>query len=117
MKYLVAMALFTFSLFACTGDCLTCHPKLVPTINEDLRHKPMLTCINCHSANPEKMGDCGADCFACHSMTKINAANVREHDVIQGCRDCHVGADEKIFDISKSFNQSQNEALKDFLLK
>ncbi|MFA6197355.1 MAG: hypothetical protein WC656_12020 [Sulfurimonas sp.] len=117
MKYLFALILLSVSLLACTGDCLTCHPKLVPTINEDTRHKPMLTCINCHSANPEKMADCGADCFACHSMKKINSANVREHDVIQGCRDCHVGVNEKIFDALNTSNQSKNESLKDFLVK
>jgi len=117
MKYLFALLLFSYTLLACTGDCMTCHPKLVPTIHEDARHKPMLTCINCHSADPNKMADCGADCFACHSMKKINSANVREHDVIQGCRDCHVGAIEKIFDTSNSLNQSKEESLKIFLLK
>ncbi|MBU1657910.1 hypothetical protein KKG72_02525 [bacterium] len=117
MKHIIAVALFCFSLFACTGDCLSCHPDLVPTINEDDRHRPMLTCISCHSADPNKMADCGADCFACHSMKKINGAGVKEHDVIQGCRDCHVGADEKLFDISNTFNQSNKESLKDFLLQ
>lgn len=117
MKYLLYMILFSVSLLACTGDCMSCHPKLVPTINEDERHKPMLTCINCHSADPNKMADCGADCFACHSMTKIYEANVKEHDVIQSCRDCHVKAKEKLFDTSNSFNQSQVESMKDFLLK
>lgn len=116
MKYLFTLLLFTFTLLACTGDCLTCHPKLIPTINEDLRHKPMLTCINCHSANPDSMAECGDDCFSCHSITKINAVNVREHDVIQECRDCHVGADEKLFDTSNTFDQSNSETLKDFLV-
>ena len=117
MKYLISLTLITSLLLACTGDCLTCHPKLVPTIKTDVRHKAMLTCINCHSANPSSMAECGSDCFACHSMKKINAADVREHDVIQACRDCHVGADEKLFDTSKSFNQSHSEPLKDFLIK
>jgi hypothetical protein len=117
MKYLLLLTFFIVSLFACTGDCMTCHPKLVPTINEDLRHKPMLTCINCHSTDPNKMADCGADCFACHSMSKINKANVREHDVIQECRDCHVGAKEKLFDVSTSFDQSHSVSLKDFIIK
>lgn len=117
MKHLFLLVLFTISTLACTGDCMTCHPKLVPTINEDLRHKPMLTCIKCHSAEPSKMADCGSDCFACHPMSKINKANVREHDVIQGCRDCHLGLKEKIFNIPKSFGQSHTESLKDFLSK
>jgi hypothetical protein len=117
MKHLILLTLFTLSLFACTGDCLTCHPKLVPTINTDLRHKPMLTCINCHSADPNSMAECGDDCFSCHPMEKINKANVREHDVIQACRDCHVGEKEKLFDISKSLDQSHPDTLKGFLIK
>ena len=117
MKYILTLLLFTYTLLACTGDCLTCHPKLLPTINEDLRHKPMLTCINCHSAEPNAMAECGDDCFACHPMSKINKANVREHDVIQKCRDCHVGEKEKLFDISTSFDQSHTNSLKDFLIK
>ncbi|MCW8895963.1 MAG: hypothetical protein OQK48_07570 [Sulfurimonas sp.] len=117
MKYILFITFFTISIFACTGDCLSCHPKLLPTINDDLRHKPMLTCINCHSAEPNKMADCGNDCFGCHPMSKINKPNVREHDVIQECRDCHVGEIEKLFDISNSLNQSNQETLKDFLSK
>jgi len=117
MKHLILLTLFTLSLFACTGDCLTCHPKLVPTINTDLRHKPMLTCINCHSADPNSMAECGDDCFSCHPMEKINKANVREHDVIQACRDCHVGEKEKLFDISQSLDQSHTDTLKGFLIK
>ncbi len=107
---------FTFSLYACTGDCLTCHPKLIPTINEDMRHKPMLTCIKCHSANPNSMAECGADCFSCHPISKIEKANVAEHEVIRSCRDCHVEKDKKIFDISTTFNQSKKESVKEFLL-
>lgn len=117
MKYILIVLFFTSSLFACTGDCLTCHPKLLPTINEDWRHKPMLGCIKCHSAEPNTMAECGDDCFACHPMSKINAANVREHDVIQTCVDCHVKANEILFDTSNSFNQSTSESLKDFLNK
>ena len=118
MKKIILFLLFNLSLFACTGDCLTCHPSLVPTINEDLRHKPMQTCIRCHSANPNSMAECGNDCFACHSMEKINKPNVREHDVIQGCRDCHVGQVEEMLSLPQSndgFN-SGTQPLKEFLL-
>ena len=117
MKYIFFLLTFTSSLLACTGDCLTCHPKLLATINEDLRHKPMLTCITCHSAKPNSMAECGDDCFACHPMAKINKANVREHDVIQNCRDCHVGEKEKLFDVTATFDQSHVDTLKDFLAK
>jgi len=115
MKILALFIITTNLLLACTGDCLTCHPKLLPTIQEDVRHKPMLSCINCHSAEPNTMAECGDDCFACHPMSKINKANVREHDIIQECRDCHVGAKEKLFNASRSFDQSHTNSLKDFL--
>lgn len=117
MKLLFILLAFGTFLMACTGDCLSCHPKLIPTIEQDLRHKPMLTCINCHSANPESMAECGSDCFSCHPMAKIYAAQVPEHDVIQACRDCHVGAVEKLFDTSATFNQTKEESLKDYLLR
>jgi hypothetical protein len=50
----------------------------------------MTTCIKCHSANPEKMADCGSDCFACHPVAKIEGIRVEEHRVIRECRDCHM---------------------------
>ena len=117
MKYIIILIFLTISAFACTGDCMTCHPKLLPTINEDLRHKPMLTCINCHSAESSGVGECGDKCFTCHTMSKLDKANVREHDIIQTCINCHVGAKEKLFDISKSLDQSHGATLKDFLAK
>ena len=115
MKYIFTILFLASSLFACTGDCLTCHPKLVPTIETDLRHKPMLSCIECHSAEPNAMAECGDDCFSCHPMKKINDANVRQHDVIQTCVDCHVNADKAMLDISNKHDQSSSESLKDFL--
>lgn len=115
MKYIFILTIFITTMFACTGDCLTCHPKLVPTIKVDVRHMPMLECIECHSAEPNSMAECGDDCFGCHPMSKINDANVAQHDIIQTCVDCHVNADKKLLDISSSYDQSQGESLKDFL--
>ena len=115
MNTLISIVLLASSLLACTGDCLTCHPKLVPTIDTDIRHKPMLGCIKCHSAEPNAMAECGDDCFSCHPMQKINDANVSAHDVIQTCVDCHVNADKKLLDISNQHNQSHRESLKEFL--
>ena len=118
MKALLILTLFITSIFACTGDCLTCHPKLLPTIKTDKRHKAMLTCIKCHSAKPNAMAECGSDCFACHSMEKINKPNVREHDVIQECRDCHVKQVEEMLSLPQSSGMGVvNEPLKDFLMK
>lgn len=118
MKRMIAVFIVaTASLFACTGDCLTCHPALEKNIQSDLRHKPMLTCINCHSADPNAMADCGSDCFACHPMSKINNG-VKEHRVIQGCKDCHMKMKQELLDITNAHDQSQAEKpLRDFLLE
>lgn len=113
MKIITLIFIAYISLMACTGDCLTCHPKLVPTINEDVRHKSMLTCIKCHPADPQKMADCGSDCFACHSVEKIEKPNIAEHKVIRGCRDCHMKLKEELF--SAPVEQSREQPLKDFL--
>jgi len=115
-KILILLTLLTINLLACTGDCLTCHPALLPTIKEDSRHKAMLTCINCHSANPSSMAECGSDCFECHSMAKINKPNVREHDVIQECRDCHMKMSDDLKSLNLNPTQSYTqEPLKDVL--
>ncbi len=110
-KFVVIMLMLTAGLLACTGDCMTCHPNLVPTIEEDTRHKPMLTCITCHSANPNAMADCGSDCFACHPVTKINGLGIKEHDVIQGCRDCHVKMKEELFGIPSKGQSTLKDSL------
>lgn len=116
-KTVFSLLLLTFSLFACTGDCLTCHPALQENILTDQRHNPMLTCINCHSANLDAMGDCGNDCFACHPMEKINNG-VKEHEVIQGCKDCHTQMKQELLDITNAHDQSKvAEPLRDFLLE
>jgi formate-dependent nitrite reductase cytochrome c552 subunit len=104
------------TLWACTGDCLTCHPNLVPTIETDLRHKPMLTCINCHSADPNSMAECGSDCFACHPMSKINQSGITEHNVIQECRDCHMKLADELRSVPVTPTQSRQEPLREFLL-
>lgn len=103
-------------LFACTGDCLTCHPKLMPTIEQDARHKPMLGCIKCHSADPNAMAECGSECFACHPVEKVEQIGVPEHAVIRGCRDCHVKIKEQLSDIATPHNQSMLPPLKELLV-
>lgn len=111
MKILLFILALILNIYACTGDCLTCHPNLVPTIEEDERHKPMLACINCHSADPNKMADCGADCFSCHPMSKINGLGIKEHEVIQGCRDCHVKLKQELFGIAANGQSTLKETL------
>lgn len=117
LKLLILLFIFGFyyPLSACTGDCLTCHPKLVPTIHEDLRHKPMLGCIKCHSADPNAMAECGSECFACHPVDKIEKVDVKEHKVIRGCRDCHVKLKAAVTDIAAPRGQSVTPSLKELL--
>ncbi len=95
---------------------MTCHQALMPTIDQDSRHKPMLGCIDCHSANPNSMAECGSDCFACHSIEKIEQANVGQHHVIRQCRDCHMKMKEELFSIPLNQGQSSQGPLKEFLL-
>jgi hypothetical protein len=103
-------------LFACTGDCMSCHQKLLPTIQQDKRHTPMMGCIECHSADPNSMAECGSDCFACHPVEKIEKAGVPAHNVIRGCRDCHVKMKEQFSDIAIPKDQSAMPALKELLI-
>jgi hypothetical protein len=118
MKTIMLLLLsgFIYGLSACTGDCLTCHPKLVPTIEQDPRHKPMLTCIKCHSADPNAMAECGSECFECHPVDKIEKVNVEEHKVIRGCRDCHVKIKEMVSNIAVPKDQSTMPPLKEMLI-
>lgn len=117
MKLILIITTFVITLFACTGDCMTCHPSLSENIEKDLRHKPMLGCIKCHKADPESMSECGSDCYACHSIEKLNKPNVREHDVIIECRDCHMKMNEEILNLKGIKTQSIQEPLKEFLFK
>lgn len=89
MRILLLLLLFISYLFSCSGDCLSCHPKLAKNILMDERHKPMLTCIACHKNEESGISECGKDCFACHDVKKIDNS-VEEHQVIEGCRNCHM---------------------------
>lgn len=113
---LLLVAITTSVLFACTGDCLTCHPKLMETIHEDPRHKPMLGCIDCHSANPDAMAECGSDCFGCHPVEKIEKVGVKQHRVIRECRDCHMEMTQGALDITRAMGQSVQKPLKELLI-
>lgn len=117
MRTIIAyLVLVTTTLFACTGDCLTCHPTLLATIQDDERHKPMLTCIECHSADPESMSECGSDCFACHPVEKIEKVDVKAHMTIRACRDCHLKLEKALISIKPKSGQSHQQTLKELLL-
>jgi hypothetical protein len=115
MKLLFLFLVALLPLWGCTGDCMTCHPALLKNIDTDKRHKPMTTCIKCHSADPAKMGDCGSDCFACHPIAKIEGARVAEHAVIRECRDCHMRLKPSVKIDLEPKGQSNQPMLRDFL--
>ena len=117
MKTLIFLLIFSLSIFASMGDCFTCHPKLVPNIENDDKHKPMQTCIKCHTKNDSMATECGDKCFKCHTTQDMDSENIPQHKVFENCRDCHVTQIHKIFDTSTSFDQSHQESLQDFLLK
>lgn len=115
MKTIALFFILLLPLWGCTGDCMTCHPALLKNIDTDKRHKPMTTCIKCHSADPAKMGDCGSDCFACHPIAKIEGAKVAEHAVIRECRDCHMKLKPSVQIDLVPKGQSNQMILRDFL--
>ena len=117
MKTLILSVLFSFSLFASMGDCLTCHPKLLPNIQNDDRHTGMQSCIKCHEKNKDSTLECGEKCFSCHAKEDMDDENIPEHKVFEDCRECHVTQIHRMFDTSTSFDQSHQETLEDFLLK
>lgn len=115
MKTITLLFILLLPVWGCTGDCMSCHPKLLKTIDTDTRHSAMKTCIKCHAANPEKMADCGSDCFACHPAAKIEGAGVKEHEVIRECRDCHMKLKASLQLQTLPQGQSVKPVLRDFL--
>lgn len=84
--------------FACSGDCIQCHPNLLKDGQLDKDHKILDNCINCHKVNEKdlaKMGSlCGQDCWDCHNVEKVsdvklNGKQITEHLVLTDCIACH----------------------------
>ena len=91
--------------WACSGDCLSCHPALKATILTDMRHKPMLTCIACHKEEQGGISECGKDCFACHDVAKIDMKTIIEHQVINECRACHMNVPQNLSHVPSQTSQ------------
>jgi hypothetical protein len=102
--------LFISTLFACSGNCLLCHPILEKSI-EKKHHKVLKTCINCHTKLPEGMTQCGGDCFDCHSQKKLAQSEQFEHQQIKTCKQCHVNKREllKMMDSSSDLIDILNQ--------
>lgn len=111
-KYLFLLPLFWVFAFACGGDCLSCHQKLEPIIN-DKDHIILNNCIQCHNTPTAHGGACGQDCFECHSREKLYSdKNVPEHQAIKACSVCHK---EKVDFMKKQQNPLSQNSLVEFI--
>lgn len=117
MKSLLIILIFLTTLSANMGDCFTCHPKLIKGIDNSIEHRPMLTCIKCHSPNKKSVLECGDKCFSCHKQEDLEPEEIPEHRVFEDCRECHVTSKKKLLDITNTFDQSHVDSLKNFLLQ
>jgi hypothetical protein len=117
MKILLLTSLLLTSIYANMGDCFTCHPKLIKGIDDCEEHKPMLTCIKCHSPNKKSVLECGEKCFSCHKQEDLEPEEIPEHRVFEDCRECHVNAKKKLLDITTTHDQSHVDSLKNFLFE
>ena len=115
MRIFLVIAVFLQLSWACSGDCLSCHPKLKATILTDKRHSPMLTCIACHKEETSGQSACGNDCFSCHPIDKIDPS-VKEHKVINDCRNCHMKMPKQLQkQLKKPQQRSKETSLEDLL--
>ncbi len=93
---LVLLSLFfvQLSLFACEGDCISCHPGLIKDGKFDKEHKVLKTCVTCHTKEQmskiDMGGGCGQDCWECHDVTKVSKSGVKEHKGLDRCIKCHL---------------------------
>jgi len=115
MKTFTLILMLSLSLFGEMGDCLSCHPKLASDIENDARHKPMKTCIKCHTKNESSVLECGDKCFKCHSKVDMDDENIPQHKVFEECRKCHVTKIHEIFNPTLEQDQSHQDLLKDVL--
>ena len=95
MKFVLPISSFLFvlssfsALFACSGDCLACHEKLKPYI-QDNDHRILTECVSCHNEPKSAHGECGKDCFACHDKQKLyGKTEVTAHASLKSCSQCH----------------------------
>ena len=89
------LVFFTFCIYsyACSGNCMACHPVLKESIKEK-HHAVLTSCISCHTKTPATMTQCGGDCFACHSQNKLIDSNRIEHQNLSTCKSCHINKED-----------------------
>ncbi len=90
---LFTLLLCVSAAFACSGDCIKCHPVLKKSIDEPY-HKVIKRCIECHKESSTGVSTCGQDCFECHDKKRLANSPLPEHRAIAGCARCHLGKKE-----------------------
>ena len=110
MKIVLLFIFLTLYSFACSGDCMACHPILKESIKEK-HHQVLITCIACHTKTPATMVECGGDCFACHSQNKLIESNRIEHQNLASCKECHINKE----DLFKNSSLNNGSSLMDLL--
>jgi len=113
---LLLSGFFLADLNACSGDCVTCHPKLLQKNNKlDEDHRILNLCKNCHidgtkiemvehnstypldyrivkvdDLNKSTHSACGSDCWQCHDIEKVGKIDIPEHKALPKCIKCHI---------------------------
>lgn len=103
MKFIALCVMFVSLVFACTGDCIKCHPSLSKSIDQP-HHKVLRSCIACHQKGDARMNECGGDCFSCHNKQKLIQSNRLEHQQMKTCIQCHVTSKDMLEIVDKSSN-------------
>ncbi len=95
MKNVILLLFFIkLSLFACEGDCISCHPGLLKNGKFDKEHEVLKSCVTCHTKEQMSKIDmgagCGQDCWECHDVKKVSTSGVKEHEGLDRCIECHL---------------------------
>ena len=106
MKSTLLLIIFSIYVFACSGDCMSCHPVLKESIKKP-HHQILTSCIKCHTSVPEGMSECGGDCFQCHSQNKLIKSDRKEHQNLGTCKECHINK-EDLFKSTPSLNNNSD---------
>lgn len=121
--FVSVLLLCTVDLFACSGDCIKCHPVLTKNNGFDQDHKILNSCKQCHidgtqiatQKDPlkpfiitkkkdrakESHVECGADCWQCHDIKKVALVDIQEHKELPKCIKCHTTLDKQLFSIGE----------------
>jgi hypothetical protein len=110
IKKIVLFFILSIYSFACSGNCMACHPILKESIKEK-HHKVLTTCISCHTKTPNTMVECGGDCFSCHSQNKLIESNRIEHKNLATCKECHINKE----DLFRTPSMNSSSSLVDLL--